>query len=164
MRLDILPFMQDWPPRRRRRFLQGVTLAVGGAWAVCFLVLTTMTDAAAERTKAVQQRYDRVAPLVEEAVTLQARKGTLASMKPLAAAQQVSRDLKLDSRLASLRPAQLAGGQEGVQLFFESLDLAQLYDLLEAIQDRSGLKVFSMNFTRRMDVPDRADIQLVLVR
>lgn len=160
----MLSFMEDWPPARRRRFMMGAAVFVAGMWAVVFMVLSGMTQTARDRVRSVQDRFDRVAPLVEEAVALSEGRGRLASMNPLAASQQVSRDLKLEKKLASVRPAQLGGGREGVQLFFESLDLKELYDLLTAIQDRSGLKIFSMTMTRRLDVTNRADIQFVLAR
>jgi len=66
--------------------------------------------------------------------------------------------------LTSVRPALQSAGRDGVQLYYERLDLAELTGLLEALQRDAGLKTSSLTLNRRLDNTSRADLQVVLFR
>jgi type II secretory pathway component PulM len=149
--------------QRRRLFLFAfwfLILALLGTWAMLYL----KTERSQRRIDTLAQRYAQAAPLVEQALELQARKGALAGMGPMPAAQQVIREMGLDSRLASIRPTQLGGGAEGVQLIMESLNLPELLTLMDNLDHRAGLGVLNFSLSRRLDNKDLADLQLVLSR
>jgi type II secretory pathway component PulM len=163
MRLNIY-FLQDMAPARRKQLYRIMALLFVGLWVVVFMSLSSLAESEAQDIERLKRRHSQITPLVQQVVTLQAKVGALASMSPLAAAQQVSRDLKLEKQLATVRPTQFMGGQEGVQLLYESLTMPQTMRLLETIQTRSGMKVVSFVINHRMDNPQRGDLQLVLVR
>ena len=164
MKIEDLYFWQNWPVGRRRQYFRLSMLIWLGLWCLLFVLTTYLTDGARKSVSAAQSRYERIVPLIAEIKTLEARKSDLTDMTPLAAAQQVSRDLKLEKKLASIRPTQLTGNQEGVQLLFERLDLDEFLSLLDTLQEKGRLKIVSSLINHRMDQPDRADLQLVLAR
>lgn len=164
MKFEDIPFIQELSPSRRRRVLAlGVLL-----WAALLLLAgLALSDAAGrsrERITAVDREMQRTAGVVEEVMHLEAQLAALSGLAPLAAAQQVVRDLGLEAKLTAVRPTQLGGGVEGVQMIFESLNLPQVLDLLRQIRSRGGLSVVSSTLSRRLDDRSLADMQLVVVR
>jgi hypothetical protein len=101
---------------------------------------------------------------VREVLYMQAQRAEFESMEPLAAARKVTRDLKMDDRLAAIRPTPAADGNDGIQMVFERLNLPQTLNLLKNLRDRVGLKVVSCSLNKRLDNPALADMQLILVR
>jgi type II secretory pathway component PulM len=164
MRLEELYIWQSWPVNRRKRYFQLAALAVAGVWVVLFLIFSGMTAGAKSDLTVERAKYERVSPLVQKVLVLQSQAGQLATLSPLAAVQQAGRDLGLEDRLVSIKPTQLMGGQEGVQLMFESLNLRELVDLLHTLNVKGRLKVLSCMLNHRLDDPELADIRLVLVR
>ncbi len=167
MRLEELYFWQNWPMGRRGRYFMIMALLWALLWTVCYSVLSWSADAAESELGRLQARYERTEPLVAQLKALQSgseNSGNLSDLSPLAAAQQLTRDLRMQQQLASIRPAKLAGGQEGVQLNFLSLDRDQFVNLLQALNERGGMQIVNFAFNHRMDKPERADMQLVLVR
>ena len=162
--LEDLMFWLVWPARRRRRYLVGAMIVWVCLWVAVFAGLSMANSDLRKGMDTLKTRYERVRPLAREVLELQSRTGQFASLSPLAAAQQVGRELKLEEKLASVRPKQLGGGQEGVQLLFEALNLGELLDLLQGLGDRGGLKVMTCNLIHRLDNPKLVDLQLVLAR
>ncbi len=164
MRIEDIPFIQELSPARRKRVLAlGVLL-----WAVVLLLgwlaLSEAPGLARERIKATGREMERTAGLVGQVMHMEAQLAALSGLAPLAAAQQVVRDLGMEKRLTAIRPTQLGGGVEGVQMIFESLDLPQIINLLKQMRSRGGLSTVSATLSRRLDARDRADMQLVVVR
>ena len=133
-------------------------------WLGVFMIFSVLGDGAASRTRAQEAQFDKITPLVQDYLERQTVMGPLAGLSPLAAAQQITRELKLEDTLAAVRPMQITGGQEGVQMLFQALDHRQLLALLDSLTDRGGLKILSCNLNHRLDKPDFADLQLVLAR
>ncbi|MEW5774445.1 MAG: hypothetical protein AB1916_13070 [Thermodesulfobacteriota bacterium] len=164
MRIEDIPFIQELSPARRRRVLAlGVLL-----WAVLLLMgwlaLSGIAARSQERIAATGREMERAAGLAGQVMHLEAQLAALSGLAPLAAAQQVVRDLGMEARLTAIRPTQLGGGMEGVQMIFESLDLPQIINLLKQLRSRGGLSTVSATLSRRLDARDRADMQLVVVR
>lgn len=164
MKLDDLYFWQGWPVGRRKQYFRLMLLLWVALWAFAFTLTTWMSNAARKDAAEARSRYERVLPMAEEAMSLQTQSGNLAGMNPLATAQQVSRDLQLERKLASIRPTQMTGGQEGVQLQYEALNLPEMLALLDTLNQKGRLKVLSLIFNHRGDRPKNADLQLVLTR
>ncbi len=164
MKLDELFFWQNWPVSRRKQYFRLMMLVWRGVWGLAFVMTTYLTDGAKSALGSAQQRYEKIVPLIQEIKSLEARQSSLTDMTPLAAAQQVSRDLKLESKLASIRPTQLTGNQEGVQLLYERLNLDEFLSLLDTLQDKGRLKIISTVLNHRGDQANLADLQLVLAR
>lgn len=139
-----------------------------GAWAVVLLLLWGAVSGAAQtalaRIEDTDKRFARAAPLVREVLYMQAQRAEFESMEPLVAARKVTRDLKMDDRLAAIRPTPAADGNDGIQMVFERLNLPQTLNLLKNLRDRVGLKVVSCSLNKRLDNPALADMQLILVR
>ncbi len=164
MRIEDIPYIQELSPARRRRVL---ALGVLG-WAVILLMgWLALTEAAVHSRQGIAEmgkEMDRAVGLVGQVMHLEAQLAALSGLAPLAAAQQVVRDQGLEGKLTAIRPTQLGGGVEGVQMIFESLDLPQLIELLKQLRARGGLSTVSSTLSRRLDTRDRADLQLVVVR
>ena len=159
-----LLFWNDWPVRRQQVFF---TALLGGWIVLLFLIwfgLWAATDSAHEHRQDLQRKYEQILPLAEEALRMGTTLGALVELGPMPAAQQIVRELKLEQNLTSIRPTQLGGGVEGVQILMESLDLPQMIDLLDQLEKRGGFSVLSFVLNHRMDDPQYADVQLVLTR
>jgi hypothetical protein len=157
---DILRF-----PTGRRYFYPAAAAVAALVCLAAFLALSGMTAEARKDADRLAGRLAKVAPLVEELETLQgAEDESLAPMEPLAAAQQISRDLGLAAKLSSVRPINVTGERTGVQVYYESLNLDQLVELLRTLKSRGGLKIVSFALNRRMDDPELANLQMVLGR
>ncbi len=115
-------------------------------------------------TEQVIQRYERALPLAEVIIQGLADVNEAASLSPLAAAQQITRDMGIEDRLASIRPARAAQGRDGVQLHMESLNLPELLYFFASIRNQAGLQIVSGNLTKRLDNPSLIDLTLVLTR
>jgi type II secretory pathway component PulM len=157
-------FWQDLTGRQRRWLFLCVFWLLVAALVGTWIMFYVMEQRSQRRVDVLAQRYAQAAPLVEQALELQARKGALAGMGPMPAAQQVIREMGLDNRLASIRPTQLGGGAEGVQLIMESINLPELLTLMDNLDHRAGLGVLNFSLSRRLDNKDLADLQLVLAR
>ena len=153
------------PHSRRKYAYPLMAAAVVVLFVAVYAALSNMAESREQKLEDLAARYDKVVPLVAELRALQAQGGgSLRPMEPLAAVQEVSRELKIERNLASVRPMNLVGEKEAVQVFFESINLDQLVGLLEALESMAGLQVFSFNLSRRMDDPDLANLQMVLTR
>jgi type II secretory pathway component PulM len=153
------------PHHRRKLLYPGLALGVALFFLVLFSSLSGMSASARHKLDTLSERRERILPLVEELRGRQDKGGkSLRPMEPLAAAQQISRDLGMEANLASIRPMNMVGDKEGVQIFFESINLDQLTELLVSLEARAGLTVFSVNLNRRMDNPKLANLQMVLTR
>jgi len=153
------------PHHRRKLLYPGMALGVALFFLALFSSLSGMSASARQKLDTLSERRERILPLVDELRARQDQGGkSLRPMEPLAAAQQISRDLGMEANLASIRPMNMVGGKEGVQVFFESINLDQLTGLLVSLEARAGLTVFSVNLNRRMDNPKLANLQMVLTR
>lgn len=164
MKIEELFFWREFSPPRQRAFFQLVGL---GSLLVFFLVWLWLWMGAADaqdRLRTVREQDRKVSPLIQEVMALEARQVGLSNLGPLAAAQQVARDQGLDKKLSSIRPAQLGGSQDGVQVYFEGLNLPEMLGLLSNLKHRAGLRVVSCQVNRRMDAADLADVQMALTR
>ena len=164
MKIGDLSFLLELPAGKRKKvFLLGFLLWTG-LLLIIWLLLSGSVGGAKARIATLEKRLQSVSPIAEETLRMESELAALAGLSPLAAAQQVTRDLKLESHLSTIRPSKLGGNREGVQMIFEALNLPQLLDLLKNLKGRGGLKVVSANLSRRLDKSKRADLQLILVR
>ncbi|MDY7000881.1 MAG: hypothetical protein SVS15_03755 [Thermodesulfobacteriota bacterium] len=164
MKIGDLSFLHELPAgKRKKAFLLGFSLWTG-LLLIIWLLLSGSVGGAKARIATLEKRFQSVSPIAEETLRMESQLAALAGLSPLAAAQQVTRDLKLESRLSTIRPNKLGGDREGVQMIFEALNLPQLLDLLKNLKGRGGLKVVSATLSRRLDASKRADLQLILVR
>ncbi|HAS88102.1 MAG TPA: hypothetical protein DCS48_02180 [Desulfovibrio sp.] len=165
MDLERFYIWQDWPAERQKMFFA----ALVAGWAlILFMVWSGFAESQskAERiTLSSKQKYSKVVPLVEQLKAGEVSRGALVDREPMTAAQQVIRDLGLDSRLTSLRPLQAgANSGQGVQVLLESLNLPEVVALLRDFKARGALKVSNFNINHRLDSPELADVQIILVR
>lgn len=144
-------------------------LTAGSVW----LWLHTATLRAAQSVQEAQDRHLQVADLVSEIHALERRAGLSGTISGetarlqapiLIAARQITRDIGLEDKLISVRPALQATGRDGVQLYYERLTLPDLLALLETLEREGGMQTSTMTFNRRLDDPSLADLQLVLFR
>ena len=165
MDLERFYIWQDWPADKQKLFF---TALVAGWALVLFMVWSGFAESQskAERiTISSKQKYAKVIPLVEQLKAGESSRGALVDREPMTAAQQVIRDLGLDSRLTSLRPLQAgANSGQGVQVLLESLNLPELVALMRDFNVRGALKVTNFNINHRLDSPELADVQIILVR
>ncbi|PTN32004.1 hypothetical protein [Desulfonatronum sp. SC1] len=160
-----LTFWRDWPRGRQRGALcLLLALTVAGSVAAWFS-LYAATQRAVLREETATELHQRVATLVAE-IRDQERGPSLerANLPILVAARQLSRDIGLEDKLISVRPALQATGRDGVQLYYERLTLPDLLALLETLGRDGGLQTSTVTFNRRLDNPSLADLQLVLYR
>lgn len=166
---NTLAFWRDWPPGRQRRFVQLLLAASVLISLLCWHGLYAATQQAVEEAQASQKKHGRTAELVQRIRGLEQQHDQASgigndSAPVLVAVRQVSRDMGLEDKLASVRPALQAAGRDGVQLYYERLNLPELLALLEALQREAGMRTSSMTFNRRVDNDSLADLQLVLYR
>lgn len=137
-------------------------------WAVVaacvWVYLKDMNTTAERRIDALQAKIAEVKPLVRETVLLESQRKDLAELSTLAAARQVTRELKLDGKLAAIRPGTVGGDREGVQMIFEGLNHPETVNLMKNLENRGGLKIISAGLTRRPDNSNLADFQMLLLR
>ncbi len=165
MDLERFYIWQDWPTEKQKLFFA----ALVAGWALILFMIWSGLNESQSRTQRVElgskQQYAKVVPLVEELKAGESSRGALVDREPMTAAQQVIRDLGLDNRLTSLRPLQAgANSGEGVQVILESLNLPELVGLLRDFKVRGALKVSNFNINHRLDSPELADVQIILVR
>ncbi|WP_319763675.1 type II secretion system protein GspM [Maridesulfovibrio sp.] len=165
MDLERFYIWQDWPAERQKLFF---TALVAGWALILFMVWSGLAESQSKAERIMlssKQKYAKVVPLVEQLKAGEASVGALVDREPMIAAQQVIRDLGLDGRLTSLRPLQSgADAGQGVQVLLESLNLPELIALLRDFKVRGALKVSSFNINHRLDSPELADVQIILVR
>ena len=156
---------RDCPPERRRNMLYLLTALTVLTFFLLWFWLHTRTVEMENQGRMAVERHARVQEMVQEIRMLEQAHGRpQAAMPALIAARQVSRDIGLEDKLISVRPAPQATGREGVQLYYERLNLPDLLALLEALSRDAGLRTSTLTFNRRMDNPALADLQLVLFR
>jgi hypothetical protein len=127
--------------------------------------LHAATQQAEEQNRLALERHLRVSEMVQEIRGLeQGQEQPHVTAPILVAARQVSRDIGLEDKLVSVRPALQASGRDGVQLYYERLTLKELLALLENLGRDAGLQTSTLTFNRRLDNPSLADLQLVLFR
>lgn len=160
-----LVFWREWPFGLQRRFAQGLVVCMALFGLLVWAGLYQATQRAEAAAGQALERYLRVADMAQEIRMLEGgRTESLAGTPMLIAARQVSRDVGLEEKLTSVRPALQGAGRDGVQLYYERLSLTELIGLLEALHRETGLKTSSLSLSRRLDNPSRADLQLVLFR
>lgn len=165
MDLERFYIWQDWPADKQKLFFASL---VAGWALILFMIWSGLNDSQSRAERIVlssKQQYAKVVPLVEQLKAGESSRGALVDREPMAAAQQVIRDLGLDTRLTSLRPLQGDGSSgQGVQVLLESLNLPELVALLRDFKVRGALKVNNFNVNHRLDAPELADVQIILVR
>ena len=163
--LQPLAFWRDWPLERQRWALYLLLALTVLAATAIWLWLHAATLRAAEREEAVMERHQKVSELVAAIRGLErGANAEQANLPILISARQISRDIGLEEKLVSVRPALQTTGRDGVQLYYERLTLPDLLALLEALNRESGLQSSTVTFNRRMDNPSLADLQMVLFR
>ncbi len=115
-------------------------------------------------TAQVIQRYERALPLAARITQARPDMNETAGLSPLAAAQQVARDMGIEDNLTSIRPSRALQGREGVQVHIENLNLPQLLHLFESLKNQAQLQIISGNLNKKMDNPEQMDLSLVLAR
>lgn len=163
VRTGSVAFWRDWSPGVQKRAAQAFVVLVGAAACLIWFGLFSATQRAADQANQAMERHQRADALVREIRQLERTQGDSLSGAPiLVAARQVSRDMGLEEKLTSVRPALQSSGRDGVHLYFERLNLPELIGLLETMQREAGLKTSTLNLNRRLDDPGQADLQLVL--
>lgn len=164
--LQFLAFWRDWPLERQRGALYLLLILTVLTTTTAWFWLYAATQRAAEREAAAMEQHQRVSTLVAEILGRERGAGPeeQANLPILIVARQISRDIGLEEKLISVRPALQTTGRDGVQLYYEQLTLPDLLALLEALNRDSGLQVSTVTFNRRMDNPSLADLQMVLFR
>lgn len=158
-------FWQDWPPGRQRAALYLLLALTASATFAAWFWLHAATLRAEEQGRTVRERYVDVSEMVQQIRSLEGGRIRMQTDAPvLIAARQVSRDIGLEDKLISVRPALQATGRDGVQLYYERLTLPDLLALLETLSRDAGLQTSNLTFNRRLDDPSLADLQLVLFR
>lgn len=165
MELERFFIWQDWPAEKQKLFFA----ALVAGWAlVLFMVWSGLNESQSKAMRVVlssKERYSKTVPLVEELKAGESSRGAFLDREPMAAAQQVIRDLGLDSRMSSLRPLQAGiNSSQGVQVILESINLPELVAMLRDFNVRGGLKVTNFNINHRLDSPELADVQIILSR
>ena len=165
MELERFCIWQDWPVEKQKLFFA----AMVAAWALLlFMVWSGFSESESKAVRIMlssKQNYSKVVPLVEQLKAGESSRGALIDREPMAAAQQVIRDLGLDTRLTSLRPLQAgANSSSGVQVILESLNLPEVVFLLRDFNVRGALKITNFNINHRLDTPELADVQIILTR
>ena len=127
-------------------------------------MLAGSAKSASSELESLAARQLQVKPMIDEILRLKAQKGALAGLAPMPATQQVIRELGLEPKLSSIRPTQIGGGGDGVQVMLERFNLPETVKLLESLDTRGGLKIISFSLSHRLDAPKLADLQLVLGR
>lgn len=157
-------FWRNWPVKRRKRYFQLLALVWVLVWVMAFASVAALRESAERAELEAKARHLRVAPLVAEAKALKEQGGELSNLSPMAVVQQIGRDMGLGDRVASVRPAQLPGGRQGVQVLYQALDMVEFVDVLTAISGEARLQIVAMTMNHRLDQPDRADLQLTVGR
>ncbi|SDK54796.1 Type II secretion system (T2SS), protein M [Maridesulfovibrio ferrireducens] len=165
MELERFFIWQDWPAEKQKLFFAALVAALA---FVLFLIWSGLHESqlsAGRTTLQSKLQYSKTVPLVEQLKAGEASRGALIDREPMTAAQQVARDLGLDNRLTSIRPLQAGSSSgEGVQVVLEALNLPEVVSLMRDFNVRGGLKVTSFTINHRLDSPDLADVQIILVR
>ncbi len=160
-----LAFWRDWPLHRRRGALYLLLALTMAGSVAAWLSLYTATQRTVLREEAAMELHQQVSAFVAEIRGLERGPNPeRANLPILVAARQLSRDIGLEDKLVSVRPALQATGRDGVQLYYERLTLPDLLALLETLSRDGGLQTSTMTFNRRLDNPSLADLQLVLYR
>ena len=164
-RLHHLAFWRDWPSGRRRGALYPLLALTAAGSMAAWLSLYAATQRSILREEAAMELHQHVSALVAEIRSLdRGPNPERANLPILVAARQLSRDIGLEDKLISVRPALQATGRDGVQLYYERLTLPDLLALLETLSRDGGLHTSTVTFNRRLDNPSLADLQLVLYR
>ncbi len=165
MELERFFIWQDWPAEKQKLFFA----ALVAAWAlVLFMIWSGLHESQLSAGRVAmqsKQNYSKTVPLVEQLKAGESSRGALVDREPMTAAQQVIRDLGLDTRLTSLRPLQAGSNTgQGVQVILEALNLPEIVFLMRDFNVRGGLRVSTFTINHRLDTPDLADVQIILVR
>ncbi|WP_320171809.1 type II secretion system protein GspM [Maridesulfovibrio sp.] len=165
MDLERFFIWQDWPAEKQKLFFAGL---VAGWALILFMIWSAMHESQAVALRTVvstRQQFVKTVPLVEQLKAGESSRGALVDREPMAAAQQVIRDLGMDNRLSSLRPLQAGiNSDQGVQVLLESINLPELVALLRDFKVRGGLKITNFSISHRLDSPELADVQIILSR
>ncbi|MFN2267603.1 MAG: type II secretion system protein GspM, partial [Desulfonatronovibrio sp.] len=103
-------------------------------------------------------RYEKAAPLAELIKDAKPDKNNLQGLSPLAATQQVVRDMGIEAKMTSIRPARALQGLNGVQIHIQDLDLPQLLHFFTNLKTQAGIQLISGNLNKRADNPARMDL------
>ncbi len=133
--------------------------------AFCWSWINASASETREETLQVKARFERALPLAQEVAEYQQEQDrSMPDLSALATAQQIARDMHLEDKLSSIRPSRAVSDRDGVQLYLENLNLAELLQLFRNLQQQAGFEVVSANLNRRLDHERRMDVNLVLVR
>lgn len=153
-----------WPPASQQRFFK---LMLVGLSSLFFSVLVggfLFTGKLTQQIDIEKEQYGRVAPLVNDILTLRARQGDLTHLPPVEAVQRIIEDRRMTDYVTSFRTTRLKENTEGAQVTCSGLTLIMLTDFLEDLRDRANLQATDFTLTRNPDDPRLADVHLVLAR
>ena len=154
----------DWPPASQQRFFR---LMLTGLSSLFFSVLVggfLFTGKLAQQIDIEKEQYGRVAPLVNDILTLRARQGDLTHLPPVEAVQRIIEDRRMADYVNSLRSTRLKEDIEGAQVTCSGLTLIMLTDFLEDLRDRANLQAPDFTLAHNPEDPRLADVHLVLAR
>jgi len=164
---DRISYLTAWQARsgteQKRIALSLLFLALLIPASVWFWINSASGQYLNEKDQIIQ-RYERALPLAVRVIAAGQGQADATGLSPLAATQQVARDMGIEDKLASIRPSGALQGREGVQIHIENLNLPLLLHLFESLKNQAGLQIISGNLNKRMDNPQRMDVSLVLAR
>ncbi len=163
--ISILLAWQTRPVAEKKRIIMFVILLAALIPMFTWSWISSSTDRTMEEAQQIIDRYERALPLAVEVMagnTIQNDTGS--GISPLAAAQQITRQMGLEDRMTSIRPSRALQGRDGVQIYMENLNLMELLQLFENLKNQAGLQIVSGNLNKRLDNPQLVDLSLVLAR
>lgn len=140
-----------------------IMLAVLLPLSLWFWINSAIQQNIAEKDQIIS-RYEKAVPLAEQIQTAIPDQNNLEQLSPLAAAQQVARDMGIEEKLTSIRPTRALQGRPSVQIHIQDLDLPQLLHFFANLETQAGLQLISGNLNKRAENPARMDLSLVLAR
>lgn len=164
MNLQNIFFWENLSFNAKSRLIYGLVLLICCIALFIWFSLYAQTQQTKEEISRVSSRYEEVLPLAQKIVQLQNQQTNVSEMAPMPAAQNVVKQLQLRDHMASISPIQLGPGQEAVQMYFESLNLPQIVDLMHNLEKQAGFRVMNFQFNHRMEDNDLADIKVVISR
>jgi len=164
--LEKISILLAWPTRsesEKKRLSLFIILLAALFPMVVWSWISSSTARTMEDAEQIIDRYERALPLAVEVMAADtSRTEVTANVSSLAAVQKIARQMDLEDKLASIRPSRSLQGRDGVQIYMEDLDLLELLRLFENLENQAGLQVISGNINKRLDNPERVDLNLVL--
>ncbi|MFO7728736.1 MAG: type II secretion system protein GspM [Desulfonatronovibrio sp.] len=140
-----------------------LVLAIVLPLSVWFWINSASRQNLLEKDQIVQQ-YKKALPLATQVLSAEPDQTDFSGLSPLAAVQQIAREIGLEKNMTSIRPTSPLQGRQGVQIHLENLNLPQLLHLFASLKSQTELQLISGNLNKRADNPARTDLSVILSR